>query len=178
MCLRRAVRQAGADEQQNERFFDRSVLGGGNHPMPSVQPTMIELLMIVVRWLAGFGFGGEVAAGSASFVARVGRSAITRGSGRAIGAFPGIGWMTVRLDSLSSMRVLSGSSSVWRGPAAWCTTPRCGGVSALLSASVPFLDVGRRRSAGRHLAPPTTAIGDGPHLCRPAEDTQKLRSGA
>ena len=89
---------------------------------------MIELLMIVVRWLAGFRSGGDAAARSASFLPAVRAvCGVRRGNNRAIGAFPDIGWMTVRLDSLSCVRVLSGSSSARRGSTAWCTTPRRGG---------------------------------------------------
>jgi hypothetical protein len=106
---------------------DRSVLGSKNHLMSRARPTMIDLLMIVVRWLAGFRMGG-VAAGSENFLPTLRAvCGLRRGSDRAIGAFLDIGWMTVRLDSLSCVRVLSGSSSPGRGSMAWCTTPRRGG---------------------------------------------------
>jgi hypothetical protein len=108
--------------------FDRSVLGSKNHLMSKAQPTMIDLLMIVVRWLAGFRLVGDAAAGSESFLYPLWAvCGLRRGSGCALGAFLDIGWMTVRLDSLSCVRVLSGSSSPRRGSTAWCTTPRCGG---------------------------------------------------
>jgi hypothetical protein len=107
---------------------DRSVLGSKNHLMSKAQPTMIDLVMIVVRWLAGFRVVGDVAVGSQGFpppVRAVG--GLRRRSERAVGALLGIGWMTVRLDPLSCVRVPSGSSSPRRGSAAWCTTPRYGG---------------------------------------------------
>ena len=107
---------------------DRSVLGSKNHLMSKAQPTMISLEMIDVRWMAGFRVVGDAAVGSQGFpppVRAVG--GLRRRSERAIGALLGIGWMTVRLDSLSCVRVLSGSSSARRGSMAWCKTPRCGG---------------------------------------------------
>jgi hypothetical protein len=109
--------------------FDRSVLGSKNHLMSRAYRTMIDLLMIVVRWLAGFRSGGDMVARSERLLPPVRAvCGLRRGNGRAMGALLGIGWMTVRLDSLSCVRVLSGSSSVWRGSTARCTNPRCGGV--------------------------------------------------
>jgi hypothetical protein len=106
---------------------DRSVLGSKNHLMSRARPTMIDLLMIVVRWLTGFRVGG-VAAGSENFLPTLlVVCGLRRGSDRAIGAFLDIGWMTVRLDSRSCVRVLSDSSPPGRGSMAWYTTPRCGG---------------------------------------------------
>jgi hypothetical protein len=108
--------------------FDRSVLGSKNHLMSKARPTMIDLLMIVVHWLAGFRRGGGASAGPASFLPPARAVCPARGgSDRRLGEFLDIGWMTVRLDSLSCVRVLSGSSSARRDPTACCTTPHYGG---------------------------------------------------
>ncbi|MFZ1936443.1 MAG: hypothetical protein WCB27_21600 [Thermoguttaceae bacterium] len=108
---------------------DRSVLGSKNHSMSKAQPTMIDLLTIVAGWLAGLRLGGDAAAGSQGFLPSIRpRRGLRRGNDRVTAAFLDIGWMTVRLDSLSCVRVLSGSSSAWRGSPAWCTSPRYGGV--------------------------------------------------
>jgi hypothetical protein len=90
---------------------------------------MIDVLMIVVRWLAGFRFGGAIAVASESFLppARA-VCGLRREGNRAVGAFPDIGWMTVRLDSVLCVRVLSDSSPLRPGSTALCVTPRCGGV--------------------------------------------------
>jgi hypothetical protein len=90
---------------------------------------MIELLMIIVRWLVGFQAVGQAV--DRPKLAPVPFSvvrALRRGGYRALGPQPGIGWMTMRLDSVSCVHKLSCPSSARRGSMAWFITPLSGGV--------------------------------------------------
>ena len=90
---------------------------------------MIDLLMIVVRWLAGFRSGAETTARPKRSLPPVRAvCGLRRGMDCAIDALRDIGWMTVRLDSRSCVRVLSRSSPVWRGSTARFMTLHRGGV--------------------------------------------------
>jgi hypothetical protein len=89
---------------------------------------MIDLLIVVVRWLAGLRSDGNRAVRSDRFLPPLWAVCGLRGVGsHAADVLRDIGWMMVRLDSLSCVRVLSGSSSARRGPVTGCTTPRYGG---------------------------------------------------
>jgi hypothetical protein len=89
---------------------------------------MIDLLIIVVRWLAAFRSGGDVLARRERFLPPV-RAVCgwDRGDARAIGALGDIGWMTVRLDLRSCVPVLSGVASARRDPVTRRIPPRGGG---------------------------------------------------
>jgi hypothetical protein len=89
-----------------------SVLGSKNHPVFRVLRTMIELLMIVVRWLVSFGLPERLAARPAHRpLALSAVCVLRRGGYRAIGVSPGIGWMTMRLDPLWCAQESSGPPS-------------------------------------------------------------------
>ena len=90
---------------------------------------MIDLLMLVIRCLGGLRRGGETVAGRNGFfppVRAVG--GMRREIDRVIATLLDVRWMTVRLDSLSCVRVLSGSSSARRGPMPRWVPPHRGGV--------------------------------------------------
>jgi hypothetical protein len=76
---------------------------------------MIELLMIIVRWLASVGLVGRVAGGSShSSISYWAVCVSRRGGNSAVGVLPGIGWMKMRLDPVSYVLMLpSPSYSRW-----------------------------------------------------------------
>ena len=114
-----SVGRKGQPESTNSKMnvsSDRSVLGSKNHLMFRARRTMLDLLMIVVRWLAGLGSGGDLAVRPKCFLPPVRAvCSLRRGNNPAVDAILDIGWMAVRLDSLSCVRVLSGSSPARRG---------------------------------------------------------------
>jgi hypothetical protein len=85
--------------------------------------------MIIVRWLASFGSVGHSAARPTytppPFWAVC---ALRRGGYRAVGVLPDIGWMTMRLDPVWCVPMLSSPSYARRGSMAWFKTPLGGGV--------------------------------------------------
>jgi hypothetical protein len=96
--------------------YRRSVLGSKTQLVFRAFGTMIELLMIIVRWLASIGLVGRVAA-------RLVHSSISywavcvsrRGGNSAVGALPGIGWKKMRLDPVSYVLMLPSPSYARRG---------------------------------------------------------------
>jgi hypothetical protein len=87
-------------------FLTSGALGSKNHPMCGVG-TMIDMLMIILRWMAGLLPGG------AMLVRREFLPIPVRADfGPCRGGFypassPGVGWMTMRLDPVPYAHVLS-----------------------------------------------------------------------
>jgi hypothetical protein len=68
---------------------------------------MIDLLMIMIRWVAGLVFGDEMVARREFLPVPVWADFGPRRSGYYPGSSPGIGWMTMRLDPVPRVHVLS-----------------------------------------------------------------------
>jgi hypothetical protein len=107
----------------------RSVLGSKNPLMSRALRTMIEWMIIIVRWLVSFQSVGALAdrpTYTPSLFWAV--CALRRRGYRAVGAPPGIGWMTMRLDPVWCVRLLSSPSNAQRESITRFRTPPFGGV--------------------------------------------------
>jgi hypothetical protein len=109
--------------------FCRSELGSKSHPMSKVERTMIELMMIVVRWLVSFrSVCHQIVRLATPSLAYWANSGLRGGGYGAIGAPPGIGWMTMRLDPVWCANMSSSPPDAWRGSMPSFIDPPCGGV--------------------------------------------------
>jgi hypothetical protein len=96
----------------------RGELGSKNHPMAGFK-TMIELMLIILRWIAGFFLGDDFFARRELLLVPVRADFDSRRGGCYPTSSPGVGWMTMRLDPVSWGYLLSQSASPRGSGAAW-----------------------------------------------------------